>query len=213
MYITRWSFIGLLSVYESNHLFHPPPRQSAGELENDEHTAAVMMQMVRTASRFRLPGSAEPPFKRMSGDSHARTRTLSIVQVGVSPGLTCGLVSPQWSWRTSFTLWRFLVRKCLWWNVRTTSRNQSAFRGVSSGSEVAVRWSAAGRCFCLNVSASWLKINVLSLLISLSRAHLVLKQPIINKVMSGLINESWKRKHSSSSDFRNSSHLEVKVPR
>uniref|UniRef100_A0A671UC08 Ragulator complex protein LAMTOR4 n=1 Tax=Sparus aurata TaxID=8175 RepID=A0A671UC08_SPAAU len=39
---------------------------SAGELENDEHTAGVMMQMVRTASRFRLPGSAEPPFKRMS---------------------------------------------------------------------------------------------------------------------------------------------------
>uniref|UniRef100_A0A3B5AEE2 Ragulator complex protein LAMTOR4 n=1 Tax=Stegastes partitus TaxID=144197 RepID=A0A3B5AEE2_9TELE len=40
--------------------------QSAGELENDEHTAGVMMQMVRTASRFRLPGSADPPFKRMS---------------------------------------------------------------------------------------------------------------------------------------------------
>uniref|UniRef100_A0AAQ4PSN6 Ragulator complex protein LAMTOR4 n=1 Tax=Gasterosteus aculeatus aculeatus TaxID=481459 RepID=A0AAQ4PSN6_GASAC len=39
---------------------------SAGELENDEQTAAVMMQMVRTASRFKLPGSAEPPFKRMS---------------------------------------------------------------------------------------------------------------------------------------------------
>lgn len=42
--------------------------QSAGELENDEQTAAVMMQMVRTASRFKLPGSAEPPFKRMSGN-------------------------------------------------------------------------------------------------------------------------------------------------
>ncbi|TWW64391.1 Ragulator complex protein LAMTOR4 [Takifugu flavidus] len=39
---------------------------SAGELENDENTAAVMMQMVRTASRFRLPGSADPSFKRMS---------------------------------------------------------------------------------------------------------------------------------------------------
>ncbi|XP_035532021.1 ragulator complex protein LAMTOR4 [Dicentrarchus labrax] len=39
---------------------------SAGELENDEHTAGVMMQMVRTASRFRLAGSVEPPFKRMS---------------------------------------------------------------------------------------------------------------------------------------------------
>lgn len=40
---------------------------SAGELENDEHTAAVMMQMVRTASRFRLSGAADqPPFKRMS---------------------------------------------------------------------------------------------------------------------------------------------------
>ncbi|XP_042339152.1 ragulator complex protein LAMTOR4, partial [Plectropomus leopardus] len=43
-----------------------PPPQSAGELENDEHTAGVMMQMVRTAARFKLPGSAEPPFKRMS---------------------------------------------------------------------------------------------------------------------------------------------------
>uniref|UniRef100_A0A3B4TLR2 Ragulator complex protein LAMTOR4 n=1 Tax=Seriola dumerili TaxID=41447 RepID=A0A3B4TLR2_SERDU len=39
---------------------------SAGELENDEHTAGVMMEMVRTASRFRLPGSTDPPFKRMS---------------------------------------------------------------------------------------------------------------------------------------------------
>ncbi|XP_028305070.1 ragulator complex protein LAMTOR4 [Gouania willdenowi] len=39
---------------------------SAGELENDEHTAGVMMQMVRTANRFTLPGSADPPFKRMS---------------------------------------------------------------------------------------------------------------------------------------------------
>ncbi|XP_063761216.1 ragulator complex protein LAMTOR4 isoform X1 [Eleginops maclovinus] len=42
---------------------------SAGELENDEVTAGVMMQMVRTASRFRLSGVAEPPFKRMSGMS------------------------------------------------------------------------------------------------------------------------------------------------
>ncbi|XP_068611243.1 ragulator complex protein LAMTOR4 [Brachionichthys hirsutus] len=39
---------------------------SAGELENDEHTAGVMMQMVRTACRFRLAGSAEPAFKRLS---------------------------------------------------------------------------------------------------------------------------------------------------
>ncbi|KAF1372052.1 hypothetical protein PFLUV_G00260330 [Perca fluviatilis] len=39
---------------------------SAGELENDEVTAGVMMQMVRTASRLRLTGSADPPFKRMS---------------------------------------------------------------------------------------------------------------------------------------------------
>ncbi|MEQ2268468.1 hypothetical protein XENORESO_021269 [Xenotaenia resolanae] len=41
---------------------------SAGELENDEHTAGVIMQMVRTACRFRLSGSAEAPFKRMSGN-------------------------------------------------------------------------------------------------------------------------------------------------
>ncbi|XP_030627031.1 ragulator complex protein LAMTOR4 [Chanos chanos] len=39
---------------------------SAGELENDEHTAGVIMQMVRTACRFRLHGATEPPFKRMS---------------------------------------------------------------------------------------------------------------------------------------------------
>jgi hypothetical protein len=43
--------------------------QSAGELENDEHTAGVIMQMVRTACRFRLQGAAEPPFKRISGKS------------------------------------------------------------------------------------------------------------------------------------------------
>ncbi|XP_045555643.1 ragulator complex protein LAMTOR4 isoform X2 [Salmo salar] len=41
-------------------------KMSAGELENDEHTAGVIMQMVRTACRFRLQGAAEPPFKRMS---------------------------------------------------------------------------------------------------------------------------------------------------
>lgn len=39
---------------------------SAGELENDEHTAGIIMQMVRTACRFRLQGAAEPPLKRMS---------------------------------------------------------------------------------------------------------------------------------------------------
>ncbi|XP_008313651.1 ragulator complex protein LAMTOR4 [Cynoglossus semilaevis] len=39
---------------------------SAGEMENDEHTAGIMMEMVRTASRFRLPGTADPAFKRMS---------------------------------------------------------------------------------------------------------------------------------------------------
>ncbi|XP_019961733.1 ragulator complex protein LAMTOR4 [Paralichthys olivaceus] len=52
---------------------------SAGELENDEHTACVMMEMVRTASRFRLPGSADPPFKRMSVilDDYVYTVTVS----------------------------------------------------------------------------------------------------------------------------------------
>uniref|UniRef100_A0A8C6P8Q9 Ragulator complex protein LAMTOR4 n=1 Tax=Nothobranchius furzeri TaxID=105023 RepID=A0A8C6P8Q9_NOTFU len=43
---------------------------SAGELENDEHTAGVIMQMVRTACRFRLSGSSDAPFKRMSGNKH-----------------------------------------------------------------------------------------------------------------------------------------------
>ncbi|GAA6066001.1 ragulator complex protein LAMTOR4 [Tachysurus ichikawai] len=40
--------------------------KSSGELENDERTAGVIMQMVRTACRFRLHGTAEPPLKRLS---------------------------------------------------------------------------------------------------------------------------------------------------
>ncbi|KAM9705438.1 ragulator complex protein LAMTOR4 [Menidia menidia] len=39
---------------------------SAGELENDEHAAGVLMQMVRTAGRIRVPGAPDPPFRRMS---------------------------------------------------------------------------------------------------------------------------------------------------
>ncbi|KAF5887636.1 ragulator complex protein LAMTOR4, partial [Clarias magur] len=39
---------------------------SSGELENDERTAGVIMQMVRTACRFRLHSAAEPFLKRMS---------------------------------------------------------------------------------------------------------------------------------------------------
>lgn len=60
--------------------------QSAGELENDEHTAGVMMQMVRTASRFRLSGSADPPFRRMSGNAHAHTdmNTQTVIHSPVS---------------------------------------------------------------------------------------------------------------------------------
>ncbi|KAL4659519.1 ragulator complex protein LAMTOR4 [Arapaima gigas] len=52
---------------------------SAGELENDEHTAAVIMQMVQTACKFRLHGCAEPPFKRMSVmfDDHVYAVTVS----------------------------------------------------------------------------------------------------------------------------------------
>lgn len=71
--------------------------QSAGELENDEHTAGVIMQMVRTANRFRLPGAAEVPFKRMSGKSH-----LTGEPRYRRPALT--RFCPQWFWRTSF--WR-----------------------------------------------------------------------------------------------------------
>lgn len=70
-----------------------PVLQSAGELENDEHTAAVMMQMVRTATRFRLPGSADPPFKRMSGKTHThvppahrRVPHLLVTRVHSHPG-------------------------------------------------------------------------------------------------------------------------------
>lgn len=65
------------------------PVQSAGELENDEHTAGVIMQMVRTACRFRLPGSADPCFKRMSGNVQCTGNTQATYD---STGLTC--VSP-----------------------------------------------------------------------------------------------------------------------
>ncbi|CAL1568238.1 unnamed protein product [Knipowitschia caucasica] len=58
---------------------------SAGELENDEHTASVMMQMVRTASRFMLSGSVDVPFKRMSVimDDFVYTVTVSAQKVFV----------------------------------------------------------------------------------------------------------------------------------
>ncbi len=73
------------------------PPQSAGELENDEHTAGVMMQMVRTASRFRLPGSAEPPFKRMSGNTHTHTHTHSLLGDDCLTWTDLGSVLfPQW---------------------------------------------------------------------------------------------------------------------
>lgn len=39
---------------------------SAGDLENDERTAAVIIEMVNTASGFRMHGSKELPFKRLS---------------------------------------------------------------------------------------------------------------------------------------------------
>ena len=50
--------------------------QSSGELENDEHTAGVIMQMVRTACRFRLNGTSEPPFKRMSGELNGTSQSI-----------------------------------------------------------------------------------------------------------------------------------------
>ncbi|GCB83981.1 ragulator complex protein LAMTOR4-like [Scyliorhinus torazame] len=39
---------------------------SAGELENDEHAAGVIMRMVQTAVKLCMNGSAEPFLKRMS---------------------------------------------------------------------------------------------------------------------------------------------------
>ncbi|XP_061920662.1 ragulator complex protein LAMTOR4 [Entelurus aequoreus] len=58
---------------------------SSGELENDEHTAGVMMQMVRTASRFRLSGSTNIPFKRISVvlEDFVYTVTVSVQKVFV----------------------------------------------------------------------------------------------------------------------------------
>ncbi|XP_078056997.1 ragulator complex protein LAMTOR4 [Mustelus asterias] len=39
---------------------------SAGELENDEHAAGVIMRMMQTAVKLCMNGSSEPFFKRMS---------------------------------------------------------------------------------------------------------------------------------------------------
>ncbi|XP_067828283.1 ragulator complex protein LAMTOR4 [Heptranchias perlo] len=39
---------------------------SAGELENDEHTAGVIMRMMQTAVKLCTNGSTEPFFRRMS---------------------------------------------------------------------------------------------------------------------------------------------------
>ena len=47
----------------------PPAPQSAGDLENDERTAAVLTELVATACGLRLPRGHEPPFKRLSGAS------------------------------------------------------------------------------------------------------------------------------------------------
>uniref|UniRef100_H3A3H5 Ragulator complex protein LAMTOR4 n=1 Tax=Latimeria chalumnae TaxID=7897 RepID=H3A3H5_LATCH len=41
---------------------------SAGELENDEHTARVIMGMVQTACKFQLSDTTEPAFKRLSSE-------------------------------------------------------------------------------------------------------------------------------------------------
>lgn len=62
--------------------------QSAGELENDEHTAGVIMQMVRTACRFRLHGTAEPPFKRMSGKKRTCFRLDSMILITIQSKLS-----------------------------------------------------------------------------------------------------------------------------
>ncbi|XP_032870589.1 ragulator complex protein LAMTOR4 [Amblyraja radiata] len=39
---------------------------SAGELENDEETAGIIMRMVQTAVKLCISGSPQPSFKRMS---------------------------------------------------------------------------------------------------------------------------------------------------
>ncbi|XP_051900519.1 ragulator complex protein LAMTOR4 [Pristis pectinata] len=39
---------------------------SAGELENDEHTAGVIMRMMQTAVKLCVNGNTDPSFKRMS---------------------------------------------------------------------------------------------------------------------------------------------------
>ncbi|XP_029437700.1 ragulator complex protein LAMTOR4 isoform X2 [Rhinatrema bivittatum] len=39
---------------------------SSGDLENDERTAALITEMVSTACSFRMQGSSDHPFKRLS---------------------------------------------------------------------------------------------------------------------------------------------------
>ena len=41
--------------------------QSSGDLQNDENTAAIILNMLRTASRVPLSGDQTQKFKRMSG--------------------------------------------------------------------------------------------------------------------------------------------------
>lgn len=67
----------------------------------------------------------------------------------VASGYLDQLIRPsnacQWFWRISFTWWRFLDRKSLWSNDRTTNRSQSVFRHGQRkwGGGQVVWWAAA----------------------------------------------------------------------
>ncbi|MGH0184456.1 UNVERIFIED_CONTAM: hypothetical protein FKN15_014935 [Acipenser sinensis] len=70
---TKSAGLGYLVISEDGVL------ASAGELENDEQAAGLIMQMVQTACRFRLHDGTEPPFKRLSVvfEDHAYMVTVS----------------------------------------------------------------------------------------------------------------------------------------
>lgn len=118
-------------IIPSTLLFLTSSPQSAGELENDEHTAAVMMQMIRTASRFRLPGSADPPFKRMSGTTH--TNKCKQCTSECLTFLACLLSNPG----------RFRLRGDSFWPQSLRGQTSEQPAGASQRLEVAdTKWRA-----------------------------------------------------------------------
>uniref|UniRef100_A0A8C4YJD8 Ragulator complex protein LAMTOR4 n=1 Tax=Gopherus evgoodei TaxID=1825980 RepID=A0A8C4YJD8_9SAUR len=69
---------------------------SAGDLENAEHTAGVISELVATACGFRLQRSPDPPFKRLSGEPWGGRRCLGGSYCGWAGGRGAGLGGRGW---------------------------------------------------------------------------------------------------------------------